>query len=310
MITVIAILGPTASGKSQLAMSLALQAGGEILSVDSRQAYRHLEVGTSKPSPENRRAVVHHLIDILELHEKNNAQQFARMAHDAARAVASRGKLPIFAGGSGLYYRAITHGFFNVKLDSAERAVFSESLRGLPDSVLFHRLQAADPESARRIHRNDRYRIVRALEVSALTGMPLSAHLRDQQPDPLSKEIRFVKIGIDIPRADLHRRIEERALMMLRHGWVEETEQLLAAGADADWPGMKTLGYPQVVAFLQGRSTYDDTLARIVELTRQYAKRQVTWFKREAAVTWLRGGAREMLDAARALVPEHRGEGG
>jgi tRNA dimethylallyltransferase len=302
MITAIAILGPTASGKSRLAMHLAQRAGGEILSIDSRQAYRHLDIGTAKPSAEDRRTIPHHLIDILDLREKNSAALFASMAHEAVRAVASRGRLPIFVGGSGLYFRALRHGFFTIKLDAVERTAFAESLRGIPDDFLFRRLETVDPESARRIHRNDRYRIVRALEVYSLTGTPLSAHMQYQRPDPLRQEIRFVAIGVDIPRAELHRNIHERTRMMFEGGWVEETEKLLAEGADPEWPGMKTLGYPEIVALLEGKSTLDETATRIVELTRQYAKRQVTWFQKEPDVAWFTGGAQDIFESAFELV--------
>jgi len=300
MITAVAILGPTASGKSRLAMTLAQHLGGEILSVDSRQAYRHLDIGTAKPTAEDRRAIPHHLIDILELHEKNNAEQFAGTAHRAIREVAARERLPIVVGGSGLYFRAIRQGLFSVKLDPAERSAFSKSLCGVADGILFRRLEEVDPESAGRIHRNDRYRITRALEVFALTGTPLSEHLRTQGQDPQRREIRFMVLGLDMPRAELHQRIQERARMMFEAGWVEETGRLLAGGADPEWPGMKTLGYPQVIQLINGKSTRDQTMTRVVELTRQYAKRQITWFKRESGIEWLTGDARGVFDAALA----------
>lgn len=310
MITAIAILGPTASGKSRLAIDLARRSGGEILSIDSRQAYRRLDIGTAKPSAEDRRAIPHHLIDILDVHEKNNAEFFANMAHQAAREVASHGRLPIFVGGSGLYFRAITHGFFNIKLDPVERTAFAQSLGGVPDGLLFRRLEAFDPESARRIHRNDRQRIMRALEVYSLTGTPLSTHMRNQGHDPQRQEVRFVTLGLDIPRAELHRNIDERARMMFERGWVEETKKLLVDGADPDWPGMKTLGYPEVIALIKGTSTLDATVTRVVELTRQYAKRQITWFKKETDVTWLRGDASGILESAFTLVRTSTGADG
>ena len=302
MITAVAILGPTASGKSRLGMDLAMKTGGEILSMDSRQAYRHLDIGTAKPSAQDRRAVPHHLIDILELHERNNAESFARLAHETVREVAARGKLSIFVGGSGLYFRAIAHGFFSIKLDPAERVAFAHTLRGMPDSALYRRLEAVDPESAQRIHRNDRYRIMRALEVYTLTGTPLAEHMRNQRSDPLRRGLRFVKVGLDIPRAALHRDIHKRTQTLFERGWVQETERLLAAGSDPEWPGMKTLGYPQVIELIKGSSTFDATVTRIVELTRQYAKRQITWFKKEPDITWLPGEARDHAESVLDLL--------
>lgn len=304
MITTVAIVGPTASGKSRLGMELALRAGGEIISIDSRQAYRHLDIGTAKPSASERRDVAHHLIDILELEETNNAERFAAMAREAARGIAARGRLPIFVGGSGLYFRAIRQGFFSITLDPAERIAFARSLRGTPDAELHARLESLDAESARRIHPNDRYRVVRALEVHALTGTPLSVHMKRGRPDPSRDEIRYVTVGLRVPRPALRRAIHERTSAMFERGWVDETRRLLDGGADPEWPGMKTLGYPQVIAFIRGERTLEETSARIVELTRQYAKRQITWFKREPGVAWFRADAPDLIDSVLALVRE------
>jgi tRNA dimethylallyltransferase len=302
MITALAILGPTASGKSRLGTSLAARLGGEILSIDSRQAYRRLDIGTAKPTAEERRAVPHHLIDILDLDEKPNAEAFSRMALAAIRDVASRGKLPILVGGSGLYFRAVSRGLFEIDLDQVDRLSFAESLRGAGNDVLYARLLAADPESAGRIHPNDRYRIIRALEVFALTGIPLSRHLRGPQSDSGRREIRFVKIGLDLPRAVLHRNIEVRTREMLDRGWVAEVERLLGEGVDAECPGLRTLGYPQIVAHVRGEVSLPETSARIIELTRQYAKRQVTWFKKEPEVGWIGAGDSAALESVERLV--------
>ena len=302
MITAVAILGPTASGKSRLAMRLAPRAGAEILSIDSRQAYRRLDIGTAKPTADERRAVPHHLIDILDLAEKSNADSFARLAHAAIRDVASRGKVPLLVGGSGLYFRAIGEGFFDIDLDPSQRISFAESLRGVPDEVLRGRLERDDPESALRIHRNDRYRTTRALEVFALTGQPLSEHLRAQRPDPERQEIRYIKIGLMLPRPALHGRIDERTRGMFERGWLTEVERLLADGATPELPGMKTLGYPQVAACVRGEAGFEETLKRILELTRQYAKRQLTWFKKEPGVHWLEADSPALLESAEELI--------
>lgn len=302
MISAVAILGPTASGKSRLAMQLAMRAGAEILSIDSRQAYRRLDVGTAKPTSDERRAIPHHLIDILDLAEKSNADSFARLAHAAIRDVASRGRLPLLVGGSGLYFRAITEGFFDVDLDPSKRISFAESLRGVPDGVLRSRLERDDPESALRIHRNDRYRTIRALEVFTLTGRPLSAHLRAQRPDPERQEIRYIKIGLRLARSGLHDRINERTRGMFERGWTTEVERLLADGATPELPGMKTLGYPQVIACVRGEAGLEETLKRVLELTRQYAKRQLTWFKKEPGVHWLEADSPALLESAEELI--------
>ena len=302
MIRAIAILGPTASGKSRLAMRLSPRVGAEILSVDSRQAYRRLDIGTAKPTADERRAVPHHLIDILDLAEKSNADSFARLAHAAIRDVASRGRLPLLVGGSGLYFRAITEGFFDIDLETSKRISFAESLRGVPNDVLRARLERDDPGSASRIHRNDRYRMTRALEVFALTGKPLSAHVSAQRPDPMRQEIHYIKIGLRLPRAKLHDRIAERTRGMFERGWVGEVERLLTDGVTPELPGMKTLGYPQVIANVRGEARFEETVLRVLELTRQYAKRQMTWFKKEPMVHWLEADSPTLLESVEELV--------
>jgi tRNA dimethylallyltransferase len=286
MIDAVLILGPTASGKSGLGMRLARAAGGEIVSVDSRQAYRRIDIGTAKPTAAERSEIPHHLIDIIELDEKNDAESFAARAHAAIRDIRSRGKLPILVGGSGLYCRAITQGFFRVDLDGAKRIAFEESLRGISGRALHDRLAAVDPDGAGRIHPNDRYRIVRALEVYELTGVPLGEHFKRQEPAPGGGGTRFLKVGISPPRPELHRMIHERIVKMFDAGWAEEVRTLLGAGADPAWPGLQTLGYPQVVAFVTGKAGLEETIRRVTELTRQYAKRQVTWFRKETGVRW------------------------
>jgi len=302
MITAAAILGPTASGKSRLGISLALRTNGEILSIDSRQAYRRIDIGTAKPSKEDRGLVPHHLVDIFALEERSDARKFAVLAHAAMRDVASRGKIPILVGGSGLYFRAIEKGFFDIALETPDRIAFADSLRDVSNESLHRRLSAVDPESARRIHMNDRYRLVRALEVQALTGLSLSEHIRRQRLDPSSEGIAFVKIGLRIERSELHWNIARRARDMFARGWVDEVESLLAAEVDPEWPGMRTLGYPQVVAHVRGESRLEETIDRVSELTRQYAKRQVTWFKKEQEIHWLAAEEAGLVERAAGLV--------
>jgi tRNA dimethylallyltransferase len=296
MITALAILGPTACGKSAAAMHVAARCGGEIVSADSRQTYRSLDLGTAKPTAEDRRAVPHHLVDILDPREKSDAASFARMAHEAIRSVAERGRLPVLAGGSGLYVRAICEGLFAISLSGPDRAAFARSVRDIPDEELRRRLAAVDPESARRIHPNDRYRIVRAIEVHELSGIPLSEHLKRSASGPERAGVRFVKIGLELPRVELHRRIDARTEAMLERGWVREVRTLLEGGADPEWPGMKTLGYPQIVSHILEDVPIGETAERIRELTHQYAKRQITWFKKEIDVVWFRADERNVLD--------------
>ncbi|UCF05442.1 MAG: tRNA (adenosine(37)-N6)-dimethylallyltransferase MiaA [bacterium] len=284
------ILGATAVGKSKVAVTVAQRLGGEIVSVDSRQAYRHLDIGTAKPTKEQRESIPHHMIDILELDETNNAERYARMATLAIDTIRSGGALPILVGGSGLYFRAIFKGFFAIDLDQDERRRFADSVAGIPTRELRQRLESADPRAARRIHPNDRYRTVRALEVFTLSGVTLSEHFERQRRTQhgLESKMQICKVGLTLEREDLSARIRERTASMIRAGLVDEVRSLLDGGADPGWPGMQTLGYPEVVSFVRGRIDETEMNERIVRLTRRYAKRQMTWFRKERGVTWLR----------------------
>ena len=297
------ILGPTCVGKSKLGVELALHLGGEILSIDSRQAYRHIDIGTAKPGPQERSSVPHHLLDMFELDEKVNARLYARRFEDAFGDVMSRDKMPVLVGGSGLYFRAIFKGFFLVELDEEERARFAKSVEDIQTDELHLRLSEIDEESAGRIHLNDRYRIVRALEIAELSGVPLSEHFRRQEDEPPLPDVEFLKIGLNLPREDLYSRIDGRTDQMIEEGWIEEVEGLLSGGADPEWPGLKTLGYPEIVSYLRGEITTEQMRESISRQTRRYAKRQLTWFRREPGVTWIEGDIDEAKAAVLDIIP-------
>jgi len=294
----VAVIGPTAVGKSSLAMQLSEILGGEIVSIDSRQIYRGLDIGTAKPSPEERKRVRHHCIDILDIEEGSNARWFASQAEKAIEDLRSRGRLPILAGGSGLYLQALTHGLFEIDLEPAEREKFAGSVSGMPSGDLYSILLEKDPESAGRIHPNDRYRIVRALEVLELTGTPLSEHFRLQKETGPPIEEGLVRIGLDMDRASLRSRISARTESMYDAGWPEEVTELLERGADPGCPGLQTLGYPETIRYVRGDAGRRETVERISILTGQYAKRQMTWFRKERDVTWLNAEDRDLLRAA------------
>jgi len=286
MMEAIIILGPTGIGKSDLAMKLSSSRRGEIVCIDSRTIYRGINIGTSKPLQNHREKVYHHMVDIIDLDEKRDVFWFSSMARKIIDEVFSRGNTPFLVGGSGLYLRSILHGLFDINLSEDERKSFSESVKNKSTSQLYSELLSNDIESAERIHRNDRYRIVRALEVFTLSGIPLSEHIRKQKQFDKFK-IKSVKIGLNTRRAFLHERISVRVEEMLQSGWVEEVKCLLASGVNPDWPGMKTLGYPEVISFLNDVTTYNQMKERILARTRQYAKSQITWFKKEEGVKWI-----------------------
>jgi tRNA dimethylallyltransferase len=301
----VAILGPTASGKSRLGLFLARERGGEIISVDSRQAYAGLDIGTSKPSKSEREAVRHHLIDILDVTQRNNAELYARHAEAAVRQVLSRGKLPVLVGGSGLYFRAIFDGLFAVDLSEVERRRFERTVKGVPTAELHRRLCEVDGTYSARIHRNDRYRIVRALEVCELTGMPLSRHFELHAKESRA-ENAYLKIGLTLRRDRLHERIERRTIEMIAGGWIDEVRRLLDSGRDPLCPGLRTLGYPEVISHIRGELGERELIESIQRLTRQYAKRQVTWFRKERDVRWFDADDEELGESVLRLVDDAR----
>jgi len=282
------ILGPTAIGKSQLGLELASTLDGEIISIDSRQIYKKLDIGTAKPTREERERIPHHLIDIISIEKKPDAEWFADIARDSINDVQSRDKLPILVAGSGLYLRAVIEGLFRIDLDKEARDTFAMENEDIDTKTLYNHLKAVDPESGERIHSNDRYRILRALEVYKLSGITLSEHFKRQKSahkDPGARE--YIKIGLTQQRKELHGKIKQRTISMVEAGWVGEVEELLEEGADASWPGMRTLGYPEVVQHIKGKLPVDEMIEKISTLTRQYAKRQMTWFRKERNVDWL-----------------------
>jgi tRNA dimethylallyltransferase len=282
----VAILGPTASGKSRLGMFLADRLQGEILSIDSRQVYVGLDIGTSKPSKRDRERIPHHLVDILDPNEKNSAENHARMAREALEDVISRGRLPVLVGGSGLYWRALFEGLFSIDLSDADRRNFAISVRGVPTEELRCRLLEIDEETGRRLHANDRYRIVRAMEVYELTGVTLSEHFMLQERGA-GASFDYLKIGLDPSRGRLRELIDARTIDMIRDGWVEEVRSLLDRGYSPSCPGLGTIGYPEVVAHVNGEMDEAELVEKIQRLTKQYAKRQMTWFRKERDVHWL-----------------------
>ncbi len=279
------VLGPTAVGKSRVAVDLALRFGGEVISGDSIQVYRGFDIGTDKPGPEERRGVPHHLIDIVDPETQYTAADFVRDALAAARGIAARGRLPIVAGGTGLYLKALVEGLFpGPGRDPALRAAFEAEAAEKGLDALFRRLEAVDPEYARKIRGRDRVRIIRALEVHATTGRPISDHFRATRP-PVEGH-RLVRIGLELDRPTLRRRIDERVERMFARGLVEEVRGLLERGVPEGCPAFRALGYSHLLRLLRGEITRDEAIALTKTDTRQYAKRQMTWFRKMAEVTW------------------------
>jgi tRNA dimethylallyltransferase len=296
----IAIVGPTAAGKSALALRLASEWPAEIVSCDSLQVYRGLDVGSAKPSLEERRRVRHHLIDVRDPREGFSAAEFARAARSAIAAIAERGALPLVVGGSGLYFRALFRGIFEgPSRDDAFRARLERLAGRFGDARLHRLLRRVDPASAARIATADRVRVVRALEVYRATGRTIGSHHR--RPAEGLAGFDALVVGLDPDRAALRLSVERRSRAMLDGGLLEEAAAVLDSGCPPHTPALRAIGYRQAVALLRGETTQEQALAELVTETMRYAKRQMTWFRREPLVRWF-PDAEAAFGAARAFL--------
>jgi len=294
--SLIIVVGPTGVGKSALALALAARIGGEIITCDSMQVYKGFDIGTDKPSAEDRKKAPHHLLDILDAAEQFTAADFAALAFNAILSIGRRGGIPLVVGGTGLYFKALLDGLFpGPGRDEAIRQALDREAREHGLDHLWKRLEAVDPIYAKKIGSNDRIRIVRALEVHAVTGIPLSAHFGRTQ----SRLQAYValKIGLQLERKELYRAIETRVDRMFEQGLVEEVQALLASGVDETAPPFKALGYKYVLRHLKDRISLREAVARTKIETRHYAKRQMTWFRKMDGVKWFRAEDSEAIYA-------------
>lgn len=283
---IIAIAGPTAVGKTAVAINLAERLGGEIISADSVQVYRHLDIGTAKPSAKEQRRVRHHLIDICEPDENYTVADYQRDARRVIAELWGKNVQPILVGGSGLYLRAVlqNYAFSAAAADEKTREALWDMARRLGSAFLHERLRQVDPKSAERIHPNDAKRIIRALEVYEASGQPLSLQVEKTMQTPKEKTYLF---GLNMPREELYRRIEERVDLMMEAGLVNEVQEILAKGYSPDCKALQSLGYRQIVDYLAGRCDLETAVENIKRETRRFAKRQLTWFRREKSIIWV-----------------------
>jgi tRNA dimethylallyltransferase len=278
------LAGPTAVGKSDVALVLAGLLGGEIVSVDSMQVYRGLDIGTAKPSAADRLRAPHHLLDVVSLGEPFDAAQFIDLARLAVAGIQARGRTPILCGGTGLYFKALLEGLGQAPpADAALRA----ELETTPLNQLLRELAQRDPVTFARIDRQNPRRVIRALAVIRLTGQPYSAQRADWQPAAQRPQPRSGFFGLDRGADDLRHRIDARVDALFARGLVEETRQLLEHGLADNRTALQAIGYRQVVEHLRGERGLSETIALVKTRTRQFAKRQLTWFRRQAPLTWL-----------------------
>lgn len=278
------IVGPTGVGKSEVAVDLVGRLRAEIISCDSRQIYREMDIGTAKPSPEVRRKAFHHLIDIASPREVFSAAEFKRRAEPIIKRVQKENRLPLLVGGSGLYIRAVVDGIFvGPGADWDLRARLREK-EDKSRGSLYEELRRVDPVAASHLHSHDERRVIRALEVYYLSGRPISSHQRQPPYSPLPST---VMVGLRMERKTLYRLINRRVDVMMEEGLVKEVEGLLDRGYDEDLPSMQGLGYRQIIGYLKGKYSREEAVRLIKRDTRRFAKHQLTWFRKDSRIIWL-----------------------
>lgn len=300
-IPLIVVVGPTCSGKSALAQRVAERCGGEIINADSMQVYRRLDIGTAKPSNDDRAAIPHHLFDIVAPDEEFTAAEYVRRARLAVTDIRSRGKIPVVVGGTGLYVRALLSGLAeSPEGDAAVRAEYARYAEVHGNEALHALLCAVDPLAGAKLHANNRVRVIRALEVFRLTGRSIVA--LQQEHSFALKWCNYLKLGIRVERGILYDRINQRVDQMLASGLVAEVRSLLEAGYSPELKSLSAIGYREICAYLAGAVTLPHAVELIKRNTRHYAKRQLTWFNGEADITWFNDPVE--VDRVEAVVQE------
>lgn len=308
MNNIICVAGPTASGKTALAVELAKMTGGEVISCDSMQIYKGMDIGTAKPTAEEMQGVPHHMIDVAEPDEEFSVSRYCAMATPIVEDILARGKTAIIAGGTGLYMDSLIRGNDFAPFPSTgmrEKLEAQADREGM--AAMLALLERIDPESAARLHLSDRKRILRALEVYYETGQTITAHNARTQAIPPKFDPLW--LGLDFAqRAELYRRIDLRVELMLEAGLVEEIRGLLASGIPAKCTAMQAIGYKEFADALSGHGSIEEAVAQVQQSSRRYAKRQLTWFRRNPKIHWLiretGEGAEEILGKARQILNE------
>jgi tRNA dimethylallyltransferase len=281
------LTGPTAVGKTALSIALAKAIGGEIISADSMQVYRHMDIGSAKIMPEEMEGVPHHLIDVLEPAEEFNVVVFQKLAKQAVEEIYSRGHIPILVGGTGFYIQALVYDidFTENNEDTALRQALEEQARREGADVLYERLRAVDPESCESIHAHNIKRVIRAIEFYEKTGKKISDHNREQRQN--ASPYHFAYFVLTDDRDRIYQRINERVDQMMAQGLEEEVRALRDLGCRRDMVSMQGLGYKEILSALEGEISLEEAVCQIKRDTRHFAKRQLTWFRREKEVIWM-----------------------
>lgn len=290
------VVGPTASGKTAAAVELAKRLDGEVISADSMQIYRHMTIGTAKPLPEEMEGIPHHLIDCVDPDQEYSVACFKDDALSCIEDIRARGKQPVIAGGTGLYVNGLTlpWGFREKDSDEAVRRTLEEEAAAMGNEAFHDLLKAVDEKAAAEIHPNNVKRVVRALEIYRVTGKTKSQLDAEAQKESLPYE--YVLMGIHMPRERLYERINRRIDLMVEAGLLDEIKALLAMGYDENLPALKAIGYKELFPYLKGEMSLDEALYVLKRDTRHFAKRQLTWFRKDERITWFE--AEDYPDAA------------
>ena len=285
---ILTIIGPTAVGKTNICIKIARKISGEIISADSRQIYKYLDIGTAKPTPEQKQIATFHLIDFVDPNKNYSCGQFARDAEAKIEDIMEQDKVPIICGGTGLYIKTLFHPLHVLPESKREiKEKFQNSLKKFGVDHLYKKLLLIDPELAKRITPKDKQRIMRGLEVYEMTGTPLSLLLKTER-----KKAKYVPyyIGLNLPRCELYQSINERFTVMIKQGLVNEVKRLLRRGFDPTASAMRTIGYKEIIEYLQGYVSLEETIEKAKRRTRNFAKRQLTWFNKIPGLQWFDPG--------------------
>ncbi len=282
---IIVLAGPTGVGKTELSLGLAKRFKAEIISMDSMQIYKYMDIGTAKPTVSERATVPHHLVDYVEPDEDYHVNRFVEDARHAIKDIVHRGYLPMLVGGTGLYMRSLLEGVFEMpEIPSAIRSQVRKELANKGNAQLYKELFTCDPETAARIHENDSQRLARGIEIFRATGKSWTEHQANQQRS--HDEFKAVKIGLERDREELYQRINHRVDIMMELGLLAEVQGLLDRGFGADLSPMQSIGYRHMVNYINGSWTMEEALRLLARDTRHYAKRQFTWFGRDKDINW------------------------
>jgi len=280
------ITGPTAVGKTELSLKLAEELHGEIISADSMQIYRYMDIGTAKATAEERKRIKHYMIDIINPDETYSLADYQKEADRLIREISARGYLPIMVGGTGLYIRAVVQGFLlpEMEVNHQLRAELREMASKHGNEYLHQKLAEIDPEHARKMHPNDLRRIIRAIEIFEETGRNMSYYLEKQKNTP--PRYNTLKIGLNRNREELYERVNQRVDLMIKEGLVDEIKNIIKAGYNISTTALQGLGYKEIIGYLNGEYSLEEAINLLKKNTRNYAKRQITWFKREKDLHW------------------------